>query len=504
MILYNNSYKTNYNTTFIYMTEFISQSISNYPYSFSVNCKYAELLDKSAKIEAHQIDETAKYSVQSRVTTIRNSSSKLYFSTVNILNGENIPYTKFQIVFAKQYINSDEQMSIVKKIRMGDIIGVSGWLGKTKVGEPSIFATEVVILAPCLHEIPKEHFAITDIDVKYRKRYLDMIVNESTRYNLITRSKIISNLRTYLNNQDFLEVETPILHTNYGGANAQPFITLHNDYKMNMYMRIAPELFLKQLIIGGMGKIYEIGKQFRNESCTTYHNPEFTSIELYWSPADYNNMLVLCENIIRFLVYSIHGKYQITYKGVEIDFSQPFRQVEFIETIESKSGEKINLESETLESDLKQILIKHDIKCSPPQTIPRMLDKLAGHFIEVDCTQPTFIMHHPRIMSPLAKPHRTNPLVTERFELFILHHEYANAYTELNIPDIQAQAFIGQAQDKTGGDVEAQPADMDFVHALEHGLPPTGGLGIGIDRLVMMITGQETIREILAFPTMKP
>lgn len=481
-----------------------TELIHKYPHSFTVNCKFHDLITNSESIEPHQIIESKNWNIQSRIITIRSSSSKLFFATVNVLNGENIPNTKFQVIFARQFLNSDETMDLVKKIRMGDVIGISGWLGKTKVGEPSIFATKVLMLAPCIHEIPKEHFAVSDIDVKYRKRYLDMISNESTRYNLITRSKVISNLRSYLNNLDFLEVETPILHTNYGGANAKPFITLHNDYKMNMYMRIAPELFLKQLIIGGMGKIYEIGKQFRNESVDATHNCEFCSIEAYHSPADYTDMLVLCENIIKHLVYSIHGKYQITYKGVEIDFSQPFKQVEFIETIESKSGEKINLESETLESDLKQILIKHDIKCSPPQTIPRILDKLAGHFIEVDCTQPTFIMHHPRIMSPLAKPHRTNPLLTERFELFILHHEYANAYTELNIPEIQAQAFMAQAQDKTGGDEEAQPADMDFVHALEHGLPPTGGLGIGIDRLVMIITGQETIREILAFPTMKP
>ncbi len=481
-----------------------TELFNKYPHTFTVNCKFHDLISNSESIEPHQVIESKSWTIQCRVSTIRNSSSKLYFATVNVLNGENIPNTKFQVVFARQYLDSDELMGKVKKIRMGDVIGVSGWLGKTKVGEPSIFATDIIILAQCLHEIPKEHFAISDIDVKYRKRYLDMIINESTRYNLITRSKIISNLRTYLNNMDFLEVETPILHTNYGGANAAPFITLHNDYKMNMYMRIAPELFLKQLIIGGMGKIYEIGKQFRNESVDATHNCEFSSIEAYLSPADYTDMLTLCENIIKHLVYSIHGKYQLTYKGVEIDFSLPFKQVDFIETIEEKTGSKINLESENLESELKQILITHDIKCSPPQTIPRMLDKLAGHFIEVDCVQPTFIMHHPRIMSPLAKPHRANPLITERFELFILHHEYANAYTELNIPEIQANAFMKQAQDKTGGDEEAQPADMDFVHALEHGLPPTGGLGIGIDRLVMMITGQETIREILAFPTMKP
>ena len=477
-----------------------------YPHSFKVNCKYAQLINSCEKFDPHQSDPSEIYNCQCRVYTIRSSSSKLYFMTVNILNGENLIDSKFQIVVAKQILENPDSIDLMKKISMGDIIGVSGYLGKTKVGEPSLFVKSILILAPCLHEIPKEQYAVTDYDVRFRKRYLDMITNQSTRYNLITRSKIIKFLRNYLDSRDFLEVETPILHTNYGGANAKPFVTLHNDYKMNMYMRIAPELFLKQLIIGGMGKIYEIGKQFRNESVDQNHNPEFESIELYWSPADYTDMMVLCEEFFKSVVFEIHGCYKIQYKGHELNFDIPFKKIDFLECLSEKTGYNfvgIDLTGEQFYKDLLEILEKYQIKCPHPLTVPRILDKLAGHFIEPECIQPTFIVHHPKIMSPLAKPHRTNPLITERFELFVCESEYANAYTELNDPSIQKDAFVKQAQDKLTGDSEAQPTDLDFITALEYGLAPTGGLGIGIDRLVMMLTGQESIREVITFPTMK-
>ncbi len=477
-----------------------------YPHSFQVNCVYNDLVEKTNKLEPHETNELEEFSCQARIYTIRSSGSKLYFLTVNILNGENLVDSKFQIVIAKQVLTSPESIDKAKLLGMGDIIGVRGYLGKTKVGEPSLFAREFVRLAICSHEIPKEQYAVSDYDVRFRKRYLDLICNQSSRYNLITRSKIIKFLRNYLDGRGFMEVETPILHTNYGGANAKPFITLHNDYKMNMYMRIAPELFLKQLVIGGFGKIYEIGKQFRNESCSLVHNPEFSSIEMYQSPADYTDMMKLCENFFKDVVYHIHSSHKITYKGAELDFSIPFRQVDFLEELSKKTGYNmvgVDLGEPSVQEDLIGLLKKFEIKCHPPLTIPRVLDKLCGHFIEPECIQPTFIINHPKIMSPLAKPHRSNPLVTERFELFICEHEYANAYTELNIPSIQKEAFDKQFQDKNSGDTEAQNPDTDFITALEYGLAPTGGLGIGIDRLVMMLTNQESIREIISFPTMK-
>ncbi len=469
--------------------------MNKYPYNFTVNCKYNDLI---------KIEESSEiFSVIGRVMLKRSSGSKLHFLTINVL-GENLVNSNIQVFIAKQFLLDDDDLEIVKKITLGDIIGVKGNISKTKTGEKSIYANSIQLLAPCLHDLPREQYMVTDIDVKYRQRYLDIIMNPKTRDNLIKRSQIIKQIRNYLDSQDYMEVETPILNTNYGGANAKPFITHHNDYKINMYMRIAPELYLKQLVIGGFSKIYEIGKQFRNESVDSTHNPEFSSIEVYTSPADYNNMFDLCEHLIRELVLKINGNYKLTFKGVEIDFEPKFKRIDFLEELRLKTGYHFNnLESETTFNEIKDLLHTLNIKCLPPVTLPRMLDKLAGDLLEVQCIQPTFIYHHPKIMSPLAKPHRINNEITERFELFIMEKEYANAYTELNDPEIQKQAFIKQANDKNNGDGEAQPTDLDFIKALEYGLPPTGGLGIGIDRLVMLLTGEETIREIIAFPTMK-
>jgi lysyl-tRNA synthetase class 2 len=448
-------------------------------------------------------ESSEKFSVMGRVMLKRSSGNKLHFLTINIL-GENLVNSSIQIFIAKQFLENDDDLEVVKKITLGDIIGVTGNINRTKTGEKSIYANSIKLLAPCLHDLPREQYMVTDIDVKYRQRYLDIIMNPKTRDNLLKRSKIIKFIRNYLDSNNYIEVETPILNTNYGGANAKPFVTHHNDYNINMYMRIAPELYLKQLVIGGFSKIYEIGKQFRNESVDKSHNPEFTSIEIYTSPADCSDMFDLCENIIRNLVFNICGSYKITYKNIELDFEEKFKRIDFLEELRQKTGYHFdNLESEITFNEIKQLLIDMNIKCPPPITLPRMLDKLAGDILEVHCIQPTFIYNHPKIMSPLAKPHRNNPEITERFELFILEKEYANAYTELNDPEIQKQAFLKQAQDKNNGDVEAQPTDMDFIKALEYGLPPTGGLGIGIDRLVMMLTDEETIREILTFPTMK-
>jgi lysyl-tRNA synthetase class 2 len=271
-----------------------------------------------------------------------------------------------------------------------------------------------------------------------------------------------------------------------------------------MYLRIAPELYLKQLIIGGFNKVFEIGKQFRNESLDLTHNVEFTSVETYWSPADYNNMLFLCEKLISEIVFKIFGKYTVSYtynsKELELNFTPPFKRVDILSELQRKTGYTFtNLESEETRLELISLCEKFDVKFPPPYTTPRILDKLIGEFIEVDCIQPTFLMHHPIIMSPLAKPHREDSNLSERFELFVLTKEIANAYTELNSPFIQKQNFIKQMKDKTGGDEEAQIPDDDFVKALEYGLPPTGGLGIGIDRLVMFLTNQQSIREVLLF-----
>jgi len=476
----------------------------SYPYSFTTNSKYADIISTLNTFESHYIDKDHTISIMARVILKRSSSNKLFFFTVNVL-GENLDESPLQVVVHNS-VSTDDDLIVAKKITLGDIIGIEGYLGKTKVGEPSIYVSKLTLLAPCLHDLPKEQYMPTDHDCRFRQRYLDLIMNPKSRSNLITRSKTIKFIRNYLDNSGYLEVETPILNVNYGGANAKPFITYHNDYKMNMYMRIAPELFLKQLVIGGLNKIYEIGKQFRNESVDMTHNPEFTSIEIYSAPGDCSVMFELCEDLIKSIVKTLCGKSVITFKGIELDFNKPFKKIDFLDDL----SVKLDFDFNGLDFDLPdtlhiltRLLEEENLVCPPPLTIPRILDFLSGEYLEIDCIQPTFICNHPKIMSPLAKPHREQPWKTERFELFIIEKEYANAYTELNDPVIQKSAFEKQNSDKASGDTEAQPPDMEFVKALEYGLPPTGGLGIGIDRLVMMLTGEESIREIISFPTMK-
>jgi lysyl-tRNA synthetase class 2 len=475
-----------------------------YPYTWTSNVNYGNLINQIQTYPEHHVEKTIEYNIMCRVILKRMSGSKLYFLTANIL-GENLASSSIQIVVHNS-IASDQALETCKKITLGDVIGITGYGGKTKVGEPSVFAVEVEILAPCLHDLPKEQYAPTDFDCRFRQRYLDLIMNPKSRHNLITRSKVISWIRHQLDSEGFLEVETPILNMNYGGANAKPFVTHHNEYNKDMYMRIAPELYLKQLVIGGLNKIYELGKQFRNEGVDATHNPEFTSIEIYSSPGDYSSMFELCENLITGIVQNICGKHNIFYKGVMLDFSFGYKRIDFLDGLSSKLGYDLNsldfFDPSSLQV-LENLIKSNGLVCPPPLTAPRMLDFLCGHFIEVECIQPTFICNHPRIMSPLAKPHRTQPWKTERFELFVLEKEYANAYTELNDPVIQKAAFEAQNSDKASGDSEAQPPDMDFVKALEYGLPPTGGLGIGIDRLVMLVTNENSIREIISFPTMK-
>ena len=476
----------------------------SYPYTFKSTINYSSIIEKLSLFEINQIHKDQIYNIMARVILKRSSSSKLFFFTVNIL-GENLVDSSLQIVVHNSLAN-DESLILSKKITLGDVIGITGHIGKSKSGELSIFATDIQILAPCLHDLPKEQYMPTDYDCRFRQRYLDLIMNPKARHNLITRSNVIANIRKLLYGLDYIEVETPILNMSYGGANAKPFITHHNDYNRDMFLRIAPELYLKQLVIGGLNKIFEIGKQFRNESVDQTHNPEFTSIEIYSSPADYNDMFELCENMIKELVINTCKKKKIMFKSVLLDFEPNFKRIDFLDELTTKLDfdfNSLDYFDPTSADKLKEIIVSKNLVCPPPLTISRMLDFLCGEFIEYECVQPTFICNHPRIMSPLAKPHRTQPWKTERFELFILGKEYANAYTELNDPSIQKASFEKQAIDKASGDTEAQLPDLDFVKALEYGLPPTGGLGIGIDRLVMMLTNEESIREIISFPTMK-
>jgi lysyl-tRNA synthetase class 2 len=360
--------------------------------------------------------------------------------------------------------------------------------------------------------LPTEHFGFKDQEQRHRNRFLDLIMNDSTRNTFITRSKIIKAVRKYLDERDFLEVQTPMMNKIAGGATARPFKTYHNELDMELYMRIAPELYLKELVVGGLERVYEIGRQFRNEGIDLTHNPEFTTCEFYMAYADYNDVLNMTEELVSELVKEVTGSYETVYHTQDgeiynVNWARPWRRVEMIPALEEATGEKFppadQLHTAETNEFLKKVLKKVNVDCSEPRTNSRMIDKLVGEFIEETAINPTFIIGHPEVMSPLAKYHRDTPGLCERFEAFVCKKEICNAYTELNDPFDQRLRFEEQANQKAAGDDEAQLIDETFCQSLEYGLPPTGGWGMGIDRLVMFLTDHYSIKEVLTFPFMK-
>ncbi|KAK9936595.1 hypothetical protein M0R45_013427 [Rubus argutus] len=461
----------------------------------------------------------------------RSSGSQLYFYDL-YSDGARV-----QIFADARNSDKDESefLKIHSNVKRGDIVNVTGSPGKTHRGQISIFARSLVVLAPCLQMMPNvnskytketeewspgrprnpEKYSLKDQETRYRQRHLDLRINPDVQQIVVeTRSEITFYIRRFLHSRQFREVETPILNTIAGGATARPFVTHHNELDMQLYMRIAPELYLKQLVVGGIERVFEIGKQFRNEGIDLTHNPEFTTCEFYHAYADYNHMMELTEEMLSGMVKGLTGGYKIMYHSngvdkdpIEIDFTPPFRRIDMIEELNKIANLKINpkdLFSEEANEDLKVACNKYGIQCPPPETTARLLDKLVGHFLEEQCVNPTFIINHPEIMSPLAKWHRSRPGLTERFELFVNKNELCNGYTELNNPVVQRQRFANQLKDRQSGDDEAMPLDEGFCGAMEYGLPPTGGVGIGIDRLCMLLTDSLNIKEVIPFPTMKP
>lgn len=407
---------------------------------------------------------------------------------------------KIQVLAKKDLLGED--YSYVKKLDIGDIIGVKGNIFKTEAGEITVRATEIKLLCKSLQILPEKFHGLTDIDLRYRQRYVDLIVNPEVKEVFITRNKILKAVREYLDDRGFLEVETPILSTVAGGANARPFITHHNTLDIDMQLRIANELFLKRLIGGGFDKVYEMGKMFRNEGMDTRHNPEFTNIELYQAYADYNDMMDLTEDLFVYIAEKVFGTTKINYQGTEINLSKPWKRIDMQEAIKEQTG--IDFSEVKTDEEAIEIAKKNGLKPEGFWKKGHVISEMFEEFCEQKLIQPTFVTGHPVEVSPLSKRNKENPAITNRFELFINSWEFANAFSELNDPIDQKRRFEKQLEDKESGDEEAHPMDYDFINMLEVGLPPTGGLGIGIDRTVMLFTDQPSIRDIILFPTMKP
>jgi len=405
-------------------------------------------------------------------------------------------YVKIDVVGEETYQNMRSYLDI------GDIVGVSGIAFRTRRGEISVKAHEMAILSKSLLPLPEKWHGLKDTDMRFRQRYVDLIVNPDVRDAFVKRSKIITEIRNFLNDEGFLEVETPVLHSIAGGASARPFITHHNTLDIDMYLRIALELHLKRLIVGGFDKVYEIGRVFRNEGMDTRHNPEFTLLELYQAFTDYHGMMDITENLIRNVAKKVLGTAQITYGDTEIDLDKPFERLTMSDAV-LKYGKVDFSKIETLE-DARALAKEHHIEYEERHQKGDILNLFFETYVEEHLMQPTFIMDHPVEISPLAKRKPNDPNYTERFELFIVGREHANAFSELNDPIDQRGRFEAQAAAKAAGDDEACDVDEDYLTAMEYGMPPTGGLGIGIDRLVMLLTNSASIRDVLLFPTMKP
>lgn len=456
--------------------------------SEQIHARYADESKEQLESEAHIV------TIAGRMMTKR-GKGKVGFADFADRDGRIQVYVRKDVV-------GEENYHIFKRSDLGDIMGITGDVMKTDTGELTVRATHVTFLTKALRPLPDKFHGLQNVEQKYRQRYLDLIANRDSFDRFMKRSKIVSAVREYLDKNEFIEVETPVLHTQAGGASARPFTTHHNALNIDLYLRIALELHLKRLIVGGMERVYEIGRVFRNEGIDTKHNPEFTMLETYAAYWDLADVMDETEGIVRFAAQKVNGNGQITYQGQPIDLDKPFARAHMVDLIKEKTG--VDFWPEMTVEQAQKLADEHQVKYEEWWQVGHIINAFFEDFVEETLTQPTFVYGHPIEISPLAKKDPKDPRFVQRFELFIHGGEYANAFTELNDPIDQKERFEAQANEREEGNDEAHGIDEDYVEALEYGMPPTGGLGIGIDRLVMLLTDVDSIRDVQLFPTMRP
>ena len=467
------------------LEELEKQGVNAYPYKFERTHYSQEIKDAYGKLEGKTV------SVAGRVTAIR-SFGKLVFASLQD------PQSRIQIM-ARDL--PEKELKTFEALDAGDIIGAKGKVTKTKKGEVSIDVKEWAMLAKALREPPEKFHGLADTEARYRKRHLDLIANEDSRRAFAKRSKIISFIRGFLDERGYLEVETPVLQAVYGGAAAKPFKTHHNALNADFYLRIADELYLKRLVVGGFEKVYEISKDFRNEDVDSRHNPEFTMLEMYSAFEDYDDYAKLAEEMLSSLARRVDGSAEFGYKGRELSFKKPFKRISLVEAIKKESG--VDVLAWKNDADALKVVKTKNLEVSQP-TRSHVVDALFDAFVKPKLWDPCIVKDYPQFMCPLAKAKRGDPRLAERFELFIAGEECANCYSELNDPRVQRKKFEEQVEARRKGDEEAQPMDEDFLEAMEHGMPPMAGLGLGVDRLAMVLAGKESIKEVILFPSVKP
>ena len=475
------------------MAAFREMGVAPFGHRFEVSAYAVPLKEKYDYLEEDGESEE-EVTIAGRLMAIR-GHGKASFSVLNDRTGN------IQIYFKLDVLGEQKYKEEFKRLDMGDIIGVKGHVFKTRRGEITVRVEDFELLSKSLRPLPEKFHGLKDVDVRYRQRYLDLIVNPEVRDTFRKRSSIIKSIRSYLDERDFLEVETPVLSTIAGGAAARPFVTHHNALDIDLYLRIATELSLKRLVVGGLDRVYEMGRVFRNEGMDVRHNPEFTSIEIYQAFADYTDLMDITEGIVCNAAKEVLGRTKITYQGVEIDLAS-VKRISMNDAVKEATGKDF-LACQTVE-EARRLADEIGVAYEERHGIGGILNEAFEAKVEESLMQPTFITGHPTEISPLAKRNPEDPRITDRFEFFVYGRELANGFTELNDPIDQEGRFLDQLKQREAGDDEAHVMDRDFITALEYGLPPTGGLGIGVDRLVMLLTDAPSIRDVLLFPTMKP